>query len=229
MKKSLKIAITLTTITILSYGAYHLLKQRDLKEYPYAYKALKDNSPKLEDSLNPEDEIGIVLIDMQDHFLTSINKIEKEEEIQNQKEILATAIEFDIPVIVFEYIKCGKTTEELKKIVEKVPRHEFYTKGFNSGFLYLNHFYPNKEDPAEWLKSQGVNTLYFMGINTDACVNDTAKDAHELYDFKIITTKDVIATFNCYDNCNSVYRTFNFFAKEGYLGESHYEFIDLFE
>ncbi|MFH1455849.1 MAG: isochorismatase family protein [archaeon] len=199
-----------------------------LKKYPYAYAAFK-RQPSLEEKFGSDANFAIVVVDMQDEFTPLIKKKELKKEIPNQQKVLEAAIEYDIPVLVLEYYGPSQTIPEIKEKVLEVPRYRFVTKNRDSGFLERDNCSIEGLNPVDWLNTNNVDSLYFMGINTDYCVYASAVDAFWYYDFQIATTTDVIASYSCYDNCNSVYGTFDFFAKEGYIGLNHEDFIKYLE
>jgi len=199
-----------------------------LKKYPYAYETFQ-NQPSLEEKLGSDANFAIVVVDMQDEFTPKIKKKELEKEIPNQQKVLEAAAKYDIPVLVLEYSGPSPTIPEIKEKVLEVPRHEFLTKNRDSGFLERGHYAIEGDNPADWLKANNVDSLYFIGMNTDVCVEASAVDAFWYYDFQVATSIDVIASYSCYDNCKSVYYTFDFFAKEGYIGLNHEDFIRYLE
>lgn len=117
----------------------------------------------------------------------------------------------------------GETIPELKEIIDRVPRHVYMSKFRNDGF---ERYGDNEEKPSAWLKENGVDSVYFMGVNTDACVYSSASSATEVYDLNIVSTKDVIATSECYDDCADAFKGFNLFLEKGAFGEDHRIFID---
>ncbi len=198
-----------------------------IKKYPYAEKALQ-NPYSLEKRFQ-DPHFGIVIVDMQQEFLKKINKIELRDEITNQMEILNIATKYDLPVLVFEYQGYSTTISQIKQKINQVPRHIYYIKQWDSGFSLANYYKSYFETPWEWFINKDVDTLYFMGVNSEFCVKGSAIDAFWNFNFNVATSIDVIASNSCVDNCKSVYNAFNFFAKEGYLGLNHKEFIDYVE
>ncbi|MSR86180.1 hypothetical protein EXS74_02185 [Candidatus Woesearchaeota archaeon] len=124
--------------------------------------------------------------------------------LQEQKKVLGVAKKYDLPVLIFETDHFGKTIPALQELIEQLPRTTTFGKHRDDGFEIYEHGmkHPNSDYfPQDWLKEQGVNALYFRGINGNACVSETASSAQEFHDFTIATSNEVIATSN--DNANS--------------------------
>lgn len=130
------------------------------------------------------DHLAVVIIDMQEYFLNHHPGRIVRKMIANQQNMLGLCARLDIPVIVLEYAKHGKTVRELKKSLRKVWRKRTIIKRSSDGF--------QKTALVDHLVKLQIKTLLFMGINASACVLDTAKSALS-EGFEIITADDLIS------------------------------------
>ena len=129
--------------------------------------------------------LGVLMIDMQEIYLTNVRK--KERLMEAQSKVLKICEEKDIPVGVLEMKDRGKTDPYLNSLIEKVPRNVTIEKPEYDGFLRTGLY--------DKLSELGINrgdSIYFMGVYARACVKDTARTARDL-GFKIATSQDVIA------------------------------------
>jgi nicotinamidase-related amidase len=105
--------------------------------------------------------------------------------VSNQCSVLERAIEIKIPIAVLEYYNYGFTLSQLRKTLRKEPQCAFFTKREDSGF--------SEKTFSLWLQRNRTKTLFLMGINANACVRFTARDALAR-GFKIVTSSGLIAT-----------------------------------
>ena len=185
-------------------------------------------------------KFGIVLVDMQEGFFErGFYPYEKSEMLREQKRVLEAAKEYDLPVLVFEMEGFGETLAPLEELIQQVPKHTTFSKYRQDGFEIYGHLQsPNPEVfPSDWLKEQGVNALYFMGINGNACVYETANSAQDLYNFTIATSNEVIATANdnaesgdCHsESCDEAKSGLVLFLQRGILHPKNEPFLDYFK
>ncbi|MFA7315881.1 MAG: isochorismatase family cysteine hydrolase [Candidatus Paceibacterota bacterium] len=131
---------------------------------------------------------AVVLIDMQDFFLKHFSFSIYKDLIKNQSKVIDVCEKYNIPLIVLEY-KCrgifrGKTTDKLHKKIKNLKEAKILIKMSNSGFT---------DTPLDaLLKESKINELVLMGINANACVQDTAIGALKR-GFKVSTSQDIIA------------------------------------
>ncbi len=198
----------------------------------YEHSSGSNLEGKLQDQI-----FGIILVDMQDSFLQGIHTPERIQLIREQKKVLAVAAEYDLPVLIFEMDNYGQTTKELQELVDTVPRTKTFSKNRNDGFeIYdpLPRFDP-ETFPSDWLKQQGVDSVYMMGVNGNACVKETADSAMKM-GFTIATSTDVIATANknaatgscAYESCIEARASLSDFVEKGILHNENDAFLDYF-
>ncbi|NTU99339.1 cysteine hydrolase [Candidatus Falkowbacteria bacterium] len=128
--------------------------------------------------------IAVVLIDMQDEYVCKLRNGESKRIIPNQVTVLKYCNKMNIPVIVLEYRGCGNTLTGLMKEARKNRKFKLFIKDYNSGF--------RMPELNEYLQELGVKKIFFMGINADWCVKDTAEDALK-YGYEIMTSNEVIS------------------------------------
>lgn len=128
--------------------------------------------------------LGVVLIDMQEVFLEELIAGSAEVIIPNQQKVIRICKEMDIPVVVLEYAGWGPTKRELMELVHCNRRSEVLEKNDDNGFSH--------EGLHVVLKTFGVKSVFFMGINATACVLNTARGALE-HGYGIVTAHDVIS------------------------------------
>jgi nicotinamidase-related amidase len=132
--------------------------------------------------------MAVLLIDMQDHFVDGLGEREEVAHlVLSQIAVLRRCQKENIPVIVLEYDGCGKTIPDLEAELTSIRMVIRVTKSQDSGFS------GTKLDDK--LRDLGVGTLLLMGINADACVLKTAKDARKL-GYVVITNTELIACPN---------------------------------
>ncbi len=181
---------------------------------------LNREDTNLEGLIEERNNWGIIAVDMQPYFLGKLSKDTLKELVANQREVLNYALEYDIPVVVFESepeSKYGTTISEIREYVELVRRHYFFGKEQDGGFMIDPEYGGYEGDPEDILNGYGVETLYIMGVNTESCVFDTSKEAHYL-GFIPSTTRDVIASEYHENYSPNLAKAFNFFLDEGFFG-----------
>ncbi len=141
------------------------------------------NETKKKPRKSKNDKLAVVLVDMQNVFVCSLNKT-ADRIIANQIKVINWCVEKDIPLIVLEFKGLRSTIKVLGDEISKIAQTKTFIKEKTDGF--------SNADLAVHLNTLGVNTLFLMGIYADACVRDTAKGARKA-GFKIITSDEVIA------------------------------------
>lgn len=144
------------------------------------------------------DNLGILLIDMQNHFIEQNLPNEVKELIDSQKRLLNFAFKNGVPIFVLEYNGLGETIEELKKELSK-NRSYFINKYRNNGFLLtepmwesdsLKEEYQNKEFQDKLIEEQ-IKNLIITGVNKDACVLETTEGAKRR-NYNIFTSEELM-------------------------------------
>lgn len=184
--------------------------------------------------------IGIILVDMQDGFLRNIHPVEKVQLLERQKEVLTIAKNYDVPVLVFEMENemqnFGRTTKALQDILDTIPRTKTFSKNRDDGFeIYDDHRRFDPEYfPSDWLEQQNVDTVYVMGVNGNACVSETADSARDLFSLTIATSNDVIATadtnaasgYCAFESCDEAMAGLVPFVEHGLIHQNNRPFLE---
>jgi nicotinamidase-related amidase len=128
--------------------------------------------------------MGIIIVDMQDHFLKTVRNPKRDQMVSCQVDVLECAAQNDYPVIVLEYRGSGPTNKEISDRVKEVRSHDYLTKSRDNGFW-------NTELNA-LLRDMQITTLCMMGINASYCVKSTAEGGLE-EGLDILTAEPLIA------------------------------------
>jgi nicotinamidase-related amidase len=142
--------------------------------------------------------LGILLIDMQEHWINSSLPKEIENLIDAQKRLFNFVLERQIPIFVLEYIDSGKTIKELTQALSKnktyfIPKYEdngFIIDGLFSAPDSLKEEYQNQE-LKKILEKEEIKKLILTGITKDACVLETAKGAKKR-NYPIFTAEELM-------------------------------------
>ena len=133
----------------------------------------KENKPKI---LADREDSVIVVIDIQKRLLPVIHEGEKV--VQNTGKFLQAAKILDIPVILTEQVKLGKTVSELTSLPSPIRKQSF------DCFL-------NKEF-KERIEGLNRNTIFLVGIEAHICVAQTA--LHALGEYKVHLIADAVSS-----------------------------------
>jgi nicotinamidase-related amidase len=159
---------------------------------------------------------GVLLIDMQPHFLDLVDPTESTILIKNQLRVIKYCQELDVPLINLRWKDKGKTIDKLTEEIDKVPRHLDFTKEISDSFLGCQFL-----DNA--LKYLNLRTLLLMGVYSSACIEDTGIGAIE-HKYEVSTAHGLIATSK-----NEVEYKAEFFKNHGIYHPSATEVFKLFE
>lgn len=162
------------------------------------------------------DRLAVLVIDMQDFWLSDIDKEELETELPYQAEVLDYCQSRNIPVFVIEYRDCGPTTDYLKKKVDQLPRKNYVIKSSQSAF--------ENTDLEKRLKEAKIDTLILMGVYASACVKGTAKSALKS-GFMIATSKDLIADEKYHNREENV----EWYKEKGVYRDSYKDLLSMIE
>lgn len=162
------------------------------------------------------DGLAVLVIDMQDFWLSDVDKKELETELPYQAEVLDYCKSNNIPVFVIEYRDCGPTTDYLKKKIDLLPKKDYVTKSSQSAF--------ENTDLEKKLKTAGVDTLILMGVYSSNCVKGTAKSALKS-GFIIATSKDLIADEKYHHREEEV----EWYKEKGVYKDSYKELLNMIE
>ncbi|MEK6863768.1 MAG: cysteine hydrolase [Nanoarchaeota archaeon] len=167
----------------------------------------------------PENEAkanAVLVIDMQDSFLLSLNQDERAEEIPYQIEVLNAAQRNNVPIFVVEYAGMGPTVDELTGAIS-ASDYNLVVKTENNAF--------NNTSLDALLKERGIHSLILMGVFASACVHATAEGALQ-NGYEIITSTDVIADFHSRLWGAHHTESAEWYAKYGTLFENHGQIVD---
>ncbi len=131
--------------------------------------------------------LAVIIVDMQDFFLKNFNTDIKRKLISNQIEIIDFCVKNKVPFIITEY-KCrgifrGKTINKIQSKLKEVKTQKII-KLHNSGFT--------KTNLDQILNDLKIKKLLIIGINANACVQDTTIGARHR-GYKIFVSKGVMA------------------------------------
>ena len=131
--------------------------------------------------------IAVMLIDMQDFFLKKFEPKVLDALIKNQLMLIDFCVKKKVPFIVVEYKAGGKFRgKTIKKLDGRIKgvHKETLIKEYNSAFT--------RSQLDTILIDMGIKEIILAGINSSACVQDTAIGAlHRGY--KVITGHGIIA------------------------------------
>jgi nicotinamidase-related amidase len=213
-----------------------ILKHRTRKEKPTKYEAGEAGylaGPETNISQLPEEHnLGIVIVDIENTFLPNINQEERNQLVENIGNVLETAAEIDIPVMV-QYKYTEETDPYLEDILDTVPQVEreyarFVASSSAGRFgpsINLRHI-----PDYTMFEVNDVDALYVVGIYTDNCVKRAAEfDMFEGY--TVITTTDVVASRDpcLYNDCTNARSAFNWFIENAFLGDDYTVVVEYME
>jgi nicotinamidase-related amidase len=147
-------------------------------------------------------DLGILLIDMQEYFIDLLSGPRHSEEtkklIQTQKRLLSFAKINKIPVFVLEYKGFGKTIDEVEESlrgnesysVEKVRENGFTTKMEPDRAGLIGKIWENKE-LIKGLKKKRIKKLIITGVYKTSCVLKTASGAKRR-GYEVFTSEDLM-------------------------------------
>ena len=142
-------------------------------------------------------ELAIILVDMQEGYVENLRDGEKERIIPNQRAVLEYCRVHDIPVIVLEFntSRRGETIPELLEVAKKNSNFDLLRKNYDDGFLCT--------DLDSTLKSLGVKTIFFMGVNACYCVYSTARSTLAR-GYEIVTSNSVLSGMKHHNSDNDI-------------------------
>jgi nicotinamidase-related amidase len=133
-------------------------------------------------------DTAVIIIDMQEFFLDKFPKPIVKQLIANQKWILDVCLKKGLPFILIEYktrsIFRGPTISPIKNLV-KNSVIQTIIKENNSAFT--------KTNLDIILKSHGIKKILLLGINANACVQDTAIAAI-FRGYRVITAQGIMTS-----------------------------------
>ncbi|MGM5484462.1 MAG: isochorismatase family protein [Nanobdellota archaeon] len=123
-----------------------------------------------------ETDIAVLVIDMQENFLRSLDRQKADSLIKNQIEFLSYSENYDLPVYLIENQEGESTINELLHFghenIRKPETDSFYNTGLSD-------------------KLKEINTIIPMGLYATECVKDTAETAMGKYD--VLTAVSLIS------------------------------------
>ncbi|MCD5381642.1 MAG: cysteine hydrolase [Candidatus Pacebacteria bacterium] len=142
--------------------------------------------PLINRTVKPFDrsKAAILLIDMQESFMSGHKEGAIDTIIKNQIRILKDCAEYDIPVFKIEWYDKGNTLKELQTELNEVPRVFSIIKYRNSAFA--------SSALVKALNLLNTKHLVLVGVNTQYCIKDTAESALRR-DIEIVTGIDLVS------------------------------------
>ncbi len=144
--------------------------------------------------------IGIVVIDMQDHYLKNVNEQDRDWLFEAQDRLFDIADKHDYPVMLVGYEGAGEISDRTLRGSRRILRRRSIKKTKDSAFYSTNL----KSRLNEW----GVTRPLLTGLNGPICVFETAKDARKngfspitspwLMEAELFERKDVHKTSHWY-------------------------------
>jgi nicotinamidase-related amidase len=132
-------------------------------------------------------DTAVIIIDMQEFFLNNFPKPIVKQLIENQKQIINVCLKKGLPFILLEYktrgIFRGPTIPAIKNLVKKSVIQTIIKEN-NSGFT--------KTNLDTILKENKIKKVLLVGINANACVQDTAIVAL-FRGYQVITAEGIMA------------------------------------
>jgi len=126
-----------------------------------------------------------IVIDMQDYFSTSFNS----KNIEACKQELRDAVICAAPIVLVEFIGCGRTASSIYDVVDSYRKLHIVRKNTNSGGDKISKYLINNNLPT--------NQIRLCGVNTDYCVLESVSKLTKLLEKPKI---DIVAAA-----CNSSY------------------------
>ena len=162
------------------------IKRKDICDSTHYTKCIDDTIAASLGELNADynQKYAVLLIDMQEYFLDTIDEKEKKEMISSQIEVLEYCAKKDIPAAILEFAYLGDTIDELVPYISKVPRRCNLKKTKKDGFT--------NPELLEQLNEWNVKNLSIMGILSSQCVKSTAESALKC-GYSIATSNALIA------------------------------------
>ena len=112
--------------------------------------------------------IGIVIVDMQDEFLSNVRESDVEALVGNQERLLQIASDHDYPVAIVQTPGYGLLNERVRNASRGVLRTKYVEKQSHSGF--------NGTDLESHLVDWNSKVFIPSGVNSTKCVYDTVQD-----------------------------------------------------
>ena len=133
----------------------------------------------------PTRGLGVVLIDMQELFVSALAEDTARKIIRAQTRVIGRCADKDIPLAVVEYDGDGPTLKELTEAISRVPRTVTVQKYREGGF-------DGDIDLDAALRQMQIHKLLLMGIYASQCVK-TFGDCARKRGYEIATARPLIA------------------------------------
>ncbi len=160
---------------------------------------------------------AVVLIDMQDTFIRR-NPPRILPIIPNQLALFQFCKKNNVKTFIIEMNGYESTVKILSDIVSTFPTSCIYKikKSYDGAF--------NTTDLDQLLIEAGITTIILTGINANACVLKTIEEGQQKY--RMITSKDLIASTSTDTDYEIVYRRYEFLGVT--ITENHETLLQLF-
>lgn len=142
---------------------------------------------------------ALVVIDMQPFFAERgkkhtlpENQAKIDQILQRQRELIRTAKERNIPILMIEYIRCGPTCEALTREIGDYAHTRTFIKATDGMFAAGSGVV---KDITDYLGSQNITKLIVSGANGGACVKCSIEGALN-NGFQVWADPNAIADFN---------------------------------
>ncbi|MEK6910447.1 MAG: isochorismatase family protein [Nanoarchaeota archaeon] len=159
---------------------------------------------------------AVVVVDMQERFLSMLDKLTRRQLVHNHLEVLDYCRENDVPVVGIRHdiVAFGKEyVYAIENKIAEVSRNRYFWKDKNDGFSNLKL--------QEYLSSLGIERLCLMGVFASRCVISTGQGALN-NGFKIATSRDLITDSNY---SQALLASFDWFNANGTLFDRYQDML----
>lgn len=141
--------------------------------------------------INNQTGFAGIVVDMQTDFLKDFQLIKREEMIIEQLKAIGELQGYGIPMFVLEYKDHGETEERIRDAICYLGKIEPIIKEKESGF--------SNKHLEKILDKLNARNIILMGINSSACVIETAKGAKQRK-YQVISAETIMGDTYKIDN-----------------------------
>lgn len=162
--------------------------EANLKSYPKSFAREEDVQEAIANGIGTKKYFSkktcLLIVDMQKSFIDQTDLETASKKMANQLDMLAWAKNNSLPLYVLEVKYLPHTDDRIKEAAEELDTTYIYRyRNPPSGFT--------KTDPADKLKSKGIENIIIMGAFSGQCVKATVRSALQS-GFKIYTSEELL-------------------------------------
>lgn len=178
----------------------------------YLKKFNEEYYPTSENKACDENKYAVLLVDMQEYFLETIEEEKRKSIIQSQINVLEHCARKDIPLAEIKFNKRGESLNQLQPYILNIPRSKQIWKFQHNAF--------SKPELNISLEKWNIKNVCIMGVYSSACVKATAEGAlrHKYH----IATSDALIADN-YDYNQEI--VIEWFKRHGKHYDDHKDLI----